>query len=371
MLKIRSTNERDIEDLKLMYMLSNDLICIVDYDGRYKRINPAFESLLGYKVSELIGRSAFSLIHEKDLQRTEDVMNLLCRGEHIKNFENCLKHKNGSLVHISWSAVACGSGVYAIGRDITAMVKAEAILEEQQRKILTESAKIYSLGEMALGIGHEIKNPLSIINLIINRIRKVANEGQITPEFISTYMEKTECAVKRIDKIVQGLKTLSRNNENDPQENFRLKEVITEMADLMDERLKKDEVTLEIVGLDHVEVYARSSMIAQVMVNLITNSCDAIKHLETKWIRIDCFENDGQYFIQFTDSGYGIKKEDQDKIFQKFYTTKRIGEGTGLGLSISKKIIEHNGGVLYLDSHCAHTRFVFSLDKAKVSARVA
>ena len=86
-------------------------------------------------------------------------------------------------------------------------------------------------------------------------------------------------------------------------------------------------------------IYCDEIEIEQVIVNLFNNSIDAIKNNKEKWIKVTLFKENSYVILRFIDSGNGIHEEEKEKIFEPFYTTKKIGEGTGLGLSIVKKIL--------------------------------
>jgi signal transduction histidine kinase len=101
--------------------------------------------------------------------------------------------------------------------------------------------------------------------------------------------------------------------------------------------------------------------IAQVLLNLIRNSCDAIERGAEKWIRIAVTRLPDSIEISVSDSGRGIPENVREKIFQPFFTTKEVGRGTGLGLSVSKGIVEAHGGTITLDTKSTHTRFVVTL----------
>jgi C4-dicarboxylate-specific signal transduction histidine kinase len=105
------------------------------------------------------------------------------------------------------------------------------------------------------------------------------------------------------------------------------------------------------------------SEISQMLVNFILNACDAVQDLPERWITIDAQERSGLVEFLITDSGPGIPEDIAEKMFQPFYTTKPVGRGTGLGLSIARSIIDNHQGMVTLDRHCAHTRFVIALPR--------
>lgn len=114
------------------------------------------------------------------------------------------------------------------------------------------------------------------------------------------------------------------------------------------------------IGADIITL-CRPTEIAQVLLNLLNNAHDAIQDLPDKWITIEYKVRDGEVDIVVTDSGRGIPRSLQDRLFQPFFTTKPSGTGTGLGLSISSQIVKSHGGSIRLDTECENTRFIVSL----------
>lgn len=369
---LKNFKKREDEDLRCLFNLSADLLCVAGTDGFFKRLNPTFERLLGYTSVEILSKPFYDFIHPDDKQSTFNEIQKLGRGQLLISFGNRYRCKDGAYIWLSWNAKAVGDKIYAIGRDITLVKKTEDALAEQQKKILLNSAKLCSLGEMALGIGHEIKNPVTIINLMSIQLKRLAKGGQPDMDAISKFANKIEHASLRIDKIVNGLKTLARNGEGDSLQDANLQTIIEEMVEVACEHLKKNQVEIKVIKLNHDPIVeCRSSQIAQVLLNLICNSCDAVKDLDERWIEINYTSDDQFYYVSVTDSGHGIPSELHSKIFDSFYTSKAIGKGTGLGLSISKKIIESHGGFLIIDSKYPHTKFVFSLIKKDKVAMAA
>ncbi|NRA47045.1 MAG: HAMP domain-containing histidine kinase [Oligoflexales bacterium] len=98
-------------------------------------------------------------------------------------------------------------------------------------------------------------------------------------------------------------------------------------------------------------------------VNLLSNSCDAIEGLKERWIKVQCMQDGVGDRVTFKvfDSGHGISKELDSKIFKQNFTTKSTGKGTGLGLSFVKKVIEAHQGNILVDHNSKHTCFVITL----------
>lgn len=361
---LKNSIKNEDEDLRCLFNLSIDLLCIATTAGYFKLINPTFERLLGYNSTEILLIPFYDLIHPDDKQSTLNEVQKLEKGNLLISFENRYRCKDGTYIWISWNAKAVEDKIYCTGRDVTLMKKTEDALIEQHKNILLNTAKLSSLGEMALEIGHEIKNPLTIITLLSIRLKRLAKEGHLDQEAIAKFASKIEHASLRIDKIIKGLKTLARSGEGDPLQDANLQIIIDEMVEVASEHLKKNNVAVRVIkSIEDPMVECHSSQIAQVLLNLIGNSCDAIKNQNERWIEIEYTSDNQFYYVSVTDSGKGIPQELHEKIFESFHTSKPVGEGTGLGLSISKKIIESHGGFLIIDSTSIHTKFTFSLIK--------
>jgi len=232
---------------------------------------------------------------------------------------------------------------------------------ESQTVTMLQQAKMSSLGEMAGGVAHEINNPLAMINGHITQLLREMETGQPISEKGIEKGKKIQDTVARISKIVSALRTFSKEAENDPFQANKMTNIVNDLLFFCSENLKINNVDIRISGNQNFDLECRPTQIAQVLVNLINNSFDAVKGLPEKWIEVNAEVKGEKARITVTDSGHGIRKDIVDKIMQPFFTTKEIGKGTGLGLSVSKGIIETHGGSLRLDRSCPNTRFVIAL----------
>jgi two-component system NtrC family sensor kinase len=230
-----------------------------------------------------------------------------------------------------------------------------------QRAKAFQSAKMATLGEMSGGIAHEINNPLTIIGMSAESIKKHVNLPSVDKLKILTNVERIEKTVGRISKIVKGMRAFSRNAESDPQVLTSVNQIIENTLNLCEETLKMKNVTLRWSPNDDYSVYCREVEITQALLNLIQNAIDAVKDMEKREIHIYTEIKQGVVKIAVEDSGEGIPLDLQAKIMNPFFTTKEIGKGTGLGLFISLGLVESNGGKLYLDRESKQTKFVIEL----------
>lgn len=241
-------------------------------------------------------------------------------------------------------------------------LKAQSIVKEQEAKI-AESSKMASLGEMASSIAHEINNPLTIIYGKARQIQHHLKQpsSEVVQEKINTDALKIISTVERISRIIKGLRKISRDASADSMAITTAQELVDETLSFCQQRFHQSNIDFRIKMNFQGEVYCRQTEISQVLLNLLNNSFDAVYSLDEKWVELSVEKIKNSLVISVTDSGRGISKEVQNKIFQPFFTTKEVGKGTGLGLSISKGIIDAHSGQFYLDEKCANTRFTIEI----------
>jgi C4-dicarboxylate-specific signal transduction histidine kinase len=232
---------------------------------------------------------------------------------------------------------------------------------EEQRKQAIQSAKLSSLGEMAGGIAHEINNPLTIIG---SHAKILKRSNTTNDPKINESLDKIIVTTNRIAKIIKGLRSFSRDSFNDPYAPTSIAKIVSGTLELCHEKLKTNSIILKVSVPEDLEANCQEIQIAQVLMNLISNSVDAIEFLDDKWIEISAYDINNQIKLIVTDSGNKIPDEISEKIMLPFFTTKEVGKGTGLGLSISKGIVESHNGKFCFDKKAEHTTFVIELPKA-------
>jgi C4-dicarboxylate-specific signal transduction histidine kinase len=170
-------------------------------------------------------------------------------------------------------------------------------------------------------------------------------------------IEKIESTVSRISSIIRGLQNFSRSGDSLPKRLCALSTIVTTVLDFCSQKFKHHNIELRLSPCPAVEVAVVQIQIEQVLVNLLSNSFDAVVDLKERWVAITYEVTSEAVSILVTDSGTGLPAHVASRITEPFFTTKPVGQGTGLGLSICKGIMESHGGELHYDRESANTRF--------------
>jgi len=267
--------------------------------------------------------------------------------------------------------LADNGNILLFGFDISERKKNEEIIKLQQQQLFTQS-QFSALGEMASGIAHEINNPLAIIAASTAVIQQALKQDNLDKDFIKNIIIDVNSTVKRISKIIQGLRNISRDPNKDDFEMVLLPDLIEDVLALCREKFRGRGINLRVNGLEEFKdqpLQILKIQMSQVILNLLNNSFDAIQSEGTTemWIELQVINHceDNQVSIIVTDSGTGISKTIADKIFNPFFTTKEIGKGTGLGLSLSTAIIKRHKGNFYINHENPNTQFIIRIPRVQ------
>lgn len=396
-----------------------ELICRFLPDGTLTFVNDAYCRYFGRKQAELISRSFMTLIPEEDRDMVHKQFNSLTYDNPVATCEHRVILPSGEISWMSWSDQAIFDDqnrlmeFQSVGRDITQrkrmeeeLQKAKNELEKQVRDRTAElslkneqllrkveehrqtekelqeafanltdahkeledaqlqiiqAARMESVGILAAGVAHEVKNPLATILMGIEYLSNAASSGD---ETIKAILEDMEQAVNRADSIVRGLLDFSYVGDMTFQP-YQLNHAILKSIDLVRHELDRKNIKL-ITGLSATlpVVCIDEDRICQVFVNLFLNAVHAVpdggnimitayEKTVTKSDLWKCSGNTGKFkigdgviVVEIEDRGRGIPEDQIMKVFDPFFTTRPAGEGTGLGLTVSRSIVESHGGKL-------------------------
>jgi len=323
---------------------ANDLMASMDTEARILTWNKAAERISGFEFGEVKGQHLRGLCVKDDQQQMGAWLVRLAKGQFTKqNMEINLRTKGGTEVPISWACSRMQDdqrrivGFVAVGRDLTERQRLEAQL--------IKSAKLASLGVMAGGIAHEIRNPLAISSAAAQLLVETPGDEKLQKEAAM----KIHSGIERASYIIENLLRFARP----PQERMApmdirtaLKETLSLFANQI--RVQRIELSKDFAPALPL-VVGNKNLLQQVFSNMILNACNAMPDGGNLTIttRVD---SGNQVEIEFADTGRGIPKENLSKVFDPFFTTMPVGKGTGLGLSISYNIIRQHQGTIDVES---------------------
>lgn len=229
---------------------------------------------------------------------------------------------------------------------------------------LVQSLKLHHLGELTAGISHEIVNPVTIINGNLLVLNSLMDQRDFSNPLFAKNIESIKQASARIDLIVRNVLKAARKNHH-LAELCNVSEAIECVLEILKPHLKEQQTQVEFTPTTEHKVSIGQSELIQIFLNIMLNATDAIKSSRSNGsgkIKIMLHTtNDNKVEIRIQDNGGGVKPEDQTRIFQPFFTTKKEGEGTGLGLSIARHIVEKNEGSIQLETSSSGATFCLSL----------
>ena len=249
---------------------------------------------------------------------------------------------------------------------------------------LIQQEQMAAIGQLAAGVAHEINNPLGFVmsnhevmkgyisELVEFSSSDVDYVDQSRLEYIKNDVKEllndVEIGLKRVQKIVEGLRSFSRIDNISEFHEFNLKVGIDNTLIILNNRIKyKADIEVN-VEKNLPLIVVNGSKINQVILNLLTNAIDAVEEKFGKQkgtIKIDAYSSGDNIIFEIEDNGIGIPYDIKNKIYQPFFTTKDIGKGTGFGLSIAYDIIviEHKGNIEVESTIGERTKFKVTLPK--------
>jgi PAS domain S-box-containing protein len=219
---------------------------------------------------------------------------------------------------------------------------------KEMERLLRIQDKMSSLGRVAAGIAHEVRNPLSGINIYVDTLEKlIQNPGE--EEQITRIVRQIKSASAKIENVIRRVYDFTKPSE--PQLiSADINKPAREAFELASVTLRKKNIRVDIdLAADLPPCRFDPQLIEQVLLNLITNAAEAIEqHPSECRIGIETRLHAGLVRITVHDSGRGVPAELHERIFEPFYTTKH--GSSGIGLSITQRIIDDHGGTFSIDS---------------------
>ena len=217
------------------------------------------------------------------------------------------------------------------------LVESRAIIERQE--------KLASLGTLAAGVAHEIRNPLTAINVRLHSLKRTLVPGSSEHEDATVIDQE----IQRLDRIVRDVLHFARPAEPRPV-TITAGSLFSRVRGLLDSQLEKASIRLNLASSPPLRIRVDPQQIEQVLINLIQNAAESIGRDGTITLRARSTlmplagHASPVVILEVIDTGKGIPLKVQERLFDPFFTTKEAG--TGLGLSIAARIVEKHGGAL-------------------------
>jgi PAS domain S-box-containing protein len=338
-------------ELERFFALSSDMFGVVNLDGTFRRLNAAWEPILGYSPDELIGQPFTDLVHPDDVDRTLAVFR---RGAEedtaVTRFDNRYRHRDGSYRWLDWTdRLVPGEEIhYSAARDVTDRKRVEAALESARREAeAANAAKSHFLSRMS----HELRTPLNAILGFAQLLELDGLEGD-KRESVDQILKGGRHLLDLINEVLD-ISRIETGQFALSLEPVNVGEIVADALSLIGPLGAENGVRLRSELPDgEWHILADRQRIRQVLLNLLGNAVKYSPSGATATVGVDRVAG-RQIRITVEDSGPGIPPRLLPRLFVAF---ERIGaeasgvEGTGLGLVLSKALVQAMGGTIGVDS---------------------
>ncbi len=348
MLQIVRENERKF---RTIFEQSPDIVFLTTPEGRFLELNSSASRILGYSMGELFAMHA-SILWEDSLSKQLFETKLEDQGS-VKDWETTLLHKTGERCHVLVSADvqhnSQGQKYYqGVVRDITKRKKTERDL------LLAEKAS--ATGRLVRTLAHEIRNPLTNINLSLEEL-----EQGIQDEDLAVYLQIVNRSSKRINDLLNELLHSFK-----PSEVVRVRQsvqrVVEDTLALARDRMQLKNIRLEtdFEAGDCLMLELDTENFKIALLNLVINAIEAMEE-NAGVLKVGIHSVKQQCVVSIEDNGAGISPENMNRLFEPYFTSKT--EGMGLGLAATLNIVQSNGGQIEVESKLGKgTRFGLLFD---------
>lgn len=314
-----------------------DLIRIFGRNGENIYISPSHEQLLGYSLDSFQQERDQLRIHPEDRDQLIAGFREIIRSKALKTVEFRYRHKRGD-----WLTLEARIMPYVANGELDRFVIVARDITERRRaeELLRQSDKLSVIGQLAAGIAHEIRNPLTALRGFIQLLQ---NSSQAEQKYCEIMLSELD----RINFIASELLLLAKPQvvKYQPKD---LRSLLQNVISLLDSQAIMSNIQIKThYPPDVPSIICEENQLKQVFINILKNAIEAMPGGGTILIEIETAE-EGMVLIRFVDQGCGIEQDRIPKLGEPFYTTKE--KGTGLGLMVSFKIIEDHGGSIMIES---------------------
>jgi PAS domain S-box-containing protein len=334
---LQSSEER----YRTLYENNPLMVFTVDKEGTVLSVNQFGVEQLGYTVEELVGQSVLNVFYEDEKKAVLRHLTA-CLHDPTQVFRGEFRkvRKDGRVLWVKEVARA----MQDTNSNTVVLIVCEDITEQIEiQKKLIQKEKLASLGEMAAGVAHEIRNPLGGIKMAAGLIRRDLGEKSFTTDMLNNILS----GIKDIENIINDLLDFTRETKLE-KEDYNIARMIKGVVNSLHREISEKGIQIVYNRFQgDIDLNVDGIKIRQVFINVLKNAIEAINHEEGK-ILINLYSHDSYVSIEFIDNGVGISKENLEKMYHPFFTTKP--KGTGLGMTIVKRIVDLHKGDMDIKS---------------------
>ncbi|QTD42504.1 ATP-binding protein [Sporosarcina sp. Te-1] len=318
--------------LHLFFEHAQDAIAVFSLDLRIITVNPAFETMYGWKKGECQGKKI-------QLYPDSELRGVVQRNERVKQGESFhLRTKEMRKDRTLFDAEMTIAPIYNQQQEIIAIsVIARDITDKLQAETLKMDAiKLKAIGEIAASVAHEVRNPMTAVSGFV----QMMNDDPANPYRHFTEIMSEE--IKRINLIASEFLIFSKPNIKKTGE-FDIEQALLEVVNLFEDEFQMRKIKCPIHLAEHQSyIFGNEESVKQVFINLLRNALEALSDAGTLRIKNRIISD--QLSIEISDNGSGMNSEALEQLFEPFYSTKE--DSAGLGMVITKKIIyDHKGKI--------------------------
>jgi PAS domain S-box-containing protein len=330
----------------LIDSMGSGLICI-DENGRMTAFNRAAQQLTGWSEAEALSRDWKDKVSDESRQMLQSIF----QEKNVRqNLDFYLLARSGDRVAVRGTTAPivdendCFQGTILTFIDQSGV----KLLEERVRR----AGRLAALGELAAGVAHEMRNPLTTIRGFIQIFPSESEDPEFRKEFASNVLRE----IDRLKKLTDDLLNLARPTHLELQATDA-RRLLEESTAFIAESSRERGVELQVEVPDRPVLVAMDrDRIKQVLLNLLINAVEAMPEggrlkagVKKSRVRLDSGDREDPYIVfSVQDTGGGIPKSQLERLFDPFFTTKEMG--TGLGLAVSYRIAEEHDGFLQVES---------------------
>ncbi len=369
-----------------------EVIFQIDKDGKLLYVNTSWVRLTGYTIDESLGKSLhdYLLPYEKNGLHS-NIQTKMFNGE----LSLTTKDEKEKIIEISMLPLLSADGelcgysgsindvterkeqerfvkeskqyVEKLNFELEKRVQEEVLKNRRKDHMLIHQSRLAAMGEMIASIGHQWRQPLNSLSLLIQDVPEAMEFGELNRDYMNKFSKESMVLIKHMSQTIHDFRKFYLPNKEKTV--FSLSESIEDALSIFSISLKNHNIHVQFEYRGEQMAFGYQNEFSQAVLNILTNARDAFveKNIENRKLYIKINENSLYYSVEILDNGGGIAPELVEKVFDPYFTTRP--NGTGLGLYMTKMILDNMNGVVKAENKDDGTCFLLSVPK-RISAAI-